>query len=600
MLRKISVIMLIGISLLFAAPAEVSLKGTVKKADGTAINGAKVFLASDTTTKVSSNADGKFALEIVKTLKPFGINVQRSFDVAGQGTSLNFSVNSTVPSGVVTLFSGNGRIVKNIPLKNLSAGTHSISLAGISNGFFILQITLGDQTVRRRVITAGTEVYVSDYETGKIETSSEGKLAKVTAAVDTLIATKEGFVTRKTPIDTYVKENIAIVMEEEASIECALPDLPASSGLTKVNEKLPDPFTFYNGTKLTKKSQWACRRKEILAMAEKYLYGQMPPEKGTEITGSVSSNKITATVKYNSKTVDLSWNTSGSGEILCLVTGSGISPSNCRKIELSHNANPISSLYGYSGVTGTISMAWQARVICAVVKQNPDKGINPAKIMVTGCSGAGKIAMTTGAFCEDIALTVIVESGGGGAASFRMAEWYRHGAGGSSYKCGDKPQGIDNLEDNGLGGPWVSQSAAGWVRSSPSKVKNLPFDQHLVLACIAPRPVCHVTNQHGANEWCHLGGTCEALSAWAAEPVWNAMGVPENFGFLMYTESSAPMHCSNPTSATNLAKEFFKRVFEGDKTAKTDVWTANDSDLQQPKSQWKDMWVDWNMETTLE
>lgn len=601
MLRKIGLVLLTGISLLFAAPSEVSLKGTVKKADGTAINGAEVYLVSDTTTKVSSGADGKFALEITKTLKPFGINVQRSIEVSGQGASLNFSVNSAVPSGLVTLFSGNGRIVKNIPLQNLSAGSHSIPLIGISNGFYILQITMGDQTVRRRVITAGSEVFVSDYETREGEARSGGKLAKITATVDTLIAAKEGFVTKKTPIDAYVKEDVEIVMEEEGSVECVLPDLPASSGLTKVNEKLPDPFTFYDNTKLTKKSQWPCRRKEILAMAEKYLYGPMPPEEGTEITGSVTSNSITATVKYNSKTANLSWNTTGSGEILCLVTSGGISPSNCRKIDLSHNANPVSSLYGYSGVTGTISMAWQARVICAVVKQNPDKGINPAKIMVTGCSGAGKIAMTTGAFCEDIALTVIVESGGGGAASFRMAEWYRHGAGGSSYKCGDKPQGIDNLEDNGLGGPWVSQSAAGWVRSSPSKVKNLPFDQHLVLACIAPRAVCHVTNQHGANEWCHLGGTCEALSNWAAEPVWNALGVPENFGFLMYTESDkAPQHCSNPASATNLAKEFFKRVFEGDNAAKTDVWTANDVDLQQPKSQWKEMWVDWNMETTLE
>lgn len=45
MLRKISWVLLTGVSLLFAAPAEVSLQGTVKKGDGTAIGGAKVFLA---------------------------------------------------------------------------------------------------------------------------------------------------------------------------------------------------------------------------------------------------------------------------------------------------------------------------------------------------------------------------------------------------------------------------------------------------------------------------------------------------------------------------------------------------------------------------
>jgi hypothetical protein len=197
-------------------------------------------------------------------------------------------------------------------------------------------------------------------------------------------------------------------------------------------------------------------------------------------------------------------------------------------------------------------------------------------------------------------LTVIVESGGGGVASYRQAEWFRSGGGSSSWKCkDDKPQSIGNLENSGACTPWVA-GAASWLRSSPGKVKNLPYDQHLLLACIAPRYLCHVTNQNGPEEWCHLGGTCEALSAWAAKPVWKALGIPERMGFLMYSESQCPMHCSNPASATNLAKEFFKRVFDGDNAAKTDVMTIGSGDVQQPVADWKTMWVDWNMETTLE
>ena len=49
------------------------------------------------------------------------------------------------------------------------------------------------------------------------------------------------------------------------------------------------------------------------------------------------------------------------------------------------------------------------------------------------------------------------------------------------------------------------------------------------------------------------------------------------------------MHCGRPASATSLANEFFKRVFNGDTSAKTDVWKANDNDLQQPVSEWKAM-----------
>jgi hypothetical protein len=596
MLKKISWMLFTGISLLFAAPSEVLLKGTVKKADGTAISGAKVYLASDTTTKVSSDADGKFALEIVKTLKPYGIDVQRSFEVTGQGASLGFSVNAAVSKGLITLFSGNGRIVKNIPLQNLSAGTHNIPLVGISNGFYILQITLGDQTVRRRVITAGSEVFVSDYEARKGEMRSGGKLAKVTAdVVDTLIATKEGFVTKKTAIDAYVKEGIEIVMEEEGAFDCVLPDLPATSAL-KENQKLPDPFTFFDGTKVTKKSQWPCRRKEILAMASKYLYGEMPP-KPDEVTGTVSGGTITVNCKQGSKTANFSINASGSGDILSICFGgfgcASISGARSATVNQGNMLTTIKQLYGSADIGEMIAAAWAIERIIDVLELNPDKGIDPKKVVISGCSTNGKATLAAGAYCDRVALTIIIESGALGGSSLRMTEWFRHGGG--NYNCNDgKPQGIDNVND----GNWLG-SVANWIRSSPSKVKNLPFDQHMVLACIAPRPCLYLTNAN-VNAWCHLGATCEALSAWAAEPVWNALGVPENFGFNM--AKGAYSHCdiSKNSEHPNLIKEFYKRVFEGNASAKTDVMGIKEDELYQPKSQWKDMWVDWDMETKLE
>src|SRR5690606_7690163 len=200
-----------------------------------------------------------------------------------------------------------------------------------------------------------------------------------------------------------------------------------------------------------------------------------------------------------------------------------------------------------------------------VLELNPNSGHDPTKMMVSGCSGCGKGAFLAGVFSR-VPLTVIVESGGGGASNLRQTEWFRHGEGASIYQCTDKPQGIDNLEDNGICGPWVT-GAAGWLRSNPAKVYNLPFDQHLLLATIAPRYLAHFTNTHGVNAWCHLGGTGEALSAWAAEPVWNALGVPERMGFMQYDSN----HCAVPQSAVNLTGEFFKRAFQGNANAQTDV-----------------------------
>ena len=139
-------------------------------------------------------------------------------------------------------------------------------------------------------------------------------------------------------------------------------------------------------------------------------------------------------------------------------------------------------------------------------------------------------------------------------------------------------------------------SAAEQIRSNSDLVNHLPFDAHLLLATIAPRYLLHFTNHNGPNSWCHLHGTSEALSAWAAEPVWNALGVPDNMGFLQYDYS----HCGMPPEATSLANEFFKRVFDGETSSNTDVMQILEDGVQQPVSEWNDTWIDWDMNTVLQ
>jgi hypothetical protein len=102
-------------------------------------------------------------------------------------------------------------------------------------------------------------------------------------------------------------------------------------------------------------------------------------------------------------------------------------------------------------------------------------------------------------------------------------------------------------------------------------------------------------NDNGVNAWCRLSGTSEALSVWAAEPVWNALGVPERMGFHMYNAGN----CSKPDVATALANESFKRAFDGDTSANTDVMQIPADGVQQPVSEWQDTRVDWDMQTVL-
>jgi len=376
---------------------------------------------------------------------------------------------------------------------------------------------------------------------------------------------------------------------------CTLPNLP-DMGALPANPKLPDPFTFFDGTKLTRKDQWECRRQEILAMAAKYIYNPVPT-KPDSTTGTVSGGTVSMTVKVGSKMDTFSATISGSGSAIALELSGGIFPNPHKSLTFGSGfAGKIRTLYGFtSDVNPNIANGWMIDRVMDVLEQNPSSGHDPKKVMVSGCSGCGKGAYLAGVFSR-APLVVIVESGGGGAANLRQAEWFRHGAGKSTWMCADAPpQSIDNLESNGICGPWIT-STANWLVSAPAKVNNLPFDTHLLLATIAPRHLLHFSNNNGVNSWCHLGGTCEALSSWAAKPVWKALGIPERMGFLMYSAG----HCSNPSAATSLAGEFFKRVFDGNTTAKTDVMTIMDNGVQQPVSAWKDMWIDWNMDTVLQ
>ncbi len=59
---------------------------------------------------------------------------------------------------------------------------------------------------------------------------------------------------------------------EDDGVDCPV-TLPGS--LTS-NSRLPDPFTKLDGSRITAKSEWRCRRAEIKRLAERYVYGEKP------------------------------------------------------------------------------------------------------------------------------------------------------------------------------------------------------------------------------------------------------------------------------------------------------------------------------------
>jgi hypothetical protein len=605
MIRKHPLLMVLAMStIVSAATTQVELKGTVKDKSGSPVAGASVSLTKKT-FKATTDAKGEFTItDVITGTVAQQISNRNEVNFLINGHKVFFTMASEVKNVTLGIISANGQKIFESSFDN---ATKNISeLPQLKSGVYLFKLSAGSQQVVQKIITTGNQLIFTDIASNINSGASLGLRLASASNVDTIVATKSGYVTTKVAVDSYKKSGIAIVLEPDNGppVVCELPKLPESSALT-INEKLPDPFTFFGGTKMTKKSQWDCRRKEILALASKYLYGPHP-DKPDEVTGTVSGATVNINCKVGTKTASFSASISGTGDLpICLELSGGIFPKNRKKLTLgSGNENKIKTLYGISEINQLLAQAWMVDRVMDVLELNPSSGHDPKKMMVSGCSGCGKGAFTVGLFSR-IPLTVVVESGGGGVANMRMTHWMTYGGGKSRYKCKyngstDWPQTMDDLENSGICGPWFA-SAADWVRKSNENVKKLPFDTHLLLASFAPRYLCSVTNQHGVDEWCHLSGTAEIMSGWAAKPVFKALGIPERMGCLMYSESAAPGHCGNPASATTLAGEFFKRVFEGNESAKTDVCDGiKDENLQQPFAEWKEMWIDWDMETKLE
>src|SRR6478752_7176034 len=90
--------------------------------------------------------------------------------------------------------------------------------------------------------------------------------------------------------------------EEDPGAHCTLSGpMPDYAALT-ADGKLPDPFKKLDGTRIKDKSEWACRREEILKQLAKYIYGEKPIPKKGSVTGTVTATKISVKVDEDGHT----------------------------------------------------------------------------------------------------------------------------------------------------------------------------------------------------------------------------------------------------------------------------------------------------------
>jgi hypothetical protein len=368
---------------------------------------------------------------------------------------------------------------------------------------------------------------------------------------------------------------------------CTPAAVPSFGSLTE-SAKLSDPFRTIAGTRISRRSEWACRRAEISAEAQQFEYGPKPPPPPS-VTGSASGHGIVVTAALGGKSISFTAKvtlpTTGKAPYPALI---GIGKSSldnqalanegvalvtfpnddlaAQKDGASRGKGKFYDLYGSDNPAGAVmAWAWGVSRLIDVIDQTPATEIDPHRIGVTGCSRNGKGALAVGAFDERVVLTIVQESGSGGAASWRVSD--------AQLASGKKVQTLSEIVDENV---WFTDS----FRQFSGRTRKLPYDQHMVEALVAPRALLVIENT--SIDW--LGPESTFTSAVAANLVWQALGMPDRMGFSQFGNHA---HCVVPAPQQSDVDAFVRRFLVGDVAASTAIMKT-DGEFTYDAAKWQD------------
>lgn len=380
-------------------------------------------------------------------------------------------------------------------------------------------------------------------------------------------------------------EAIPLVYEREnTGKRFPKPVLPSFHELPTVRP-LTDPFEWSDGTgRSTLFSDWSQRRAQIKAEIEHYGIGTKP-DRPEHISAHYADKTLTVTVKVGDNALVLTAPITlpdGAGPHPALIgigRGTGSLPRdiftdrdiaeiafNFQQV-MSHTQTrgkePINKLYPELVSMGAYS-AWSwgiSRIIDGLELVSEDLNIDLKHLGVTGCSFAGKMALFAGALDERIALTVAQESGGGGAAAWRVSET------------------LGNVETLG-------NTSSAWFLEDMFQFSNavhkLPYDHHELMAMVAPRALLVLGNPD--YDW--LADESGYVSCRAAHEVWKSFGISDRFGFSIVGGHG---HCRLPDSQRPEVEAFVDKFLLAKSDVNTQVETHSFQDVNH--RQWYDGWL---------
>ncbi|WP_258535051.1 cellulose-binding protein [Streptomyces sp. PT12] len=327
-----------------------------------------------------------------------------------------------------------------------------------------------------------------------------------------------------------------VLADEDEGADCPVPEPPSTS-----TPRLPDPFTRIDGTRITSREDWRCRRAEIKELAERSIYGQKPAPPQS-VSGTVSSTSITVNVSDQGRSASFSASVSlpsGSGPFPAVVVlgGFGADTTTIRDsgaavisfdpLSVGREGTPRNnkqgafySLYGAQSGTGLlVAWSWGVSRIIDVIEQSGGNVLRADATGVTGCSRYGKGALAAGAFDQRIALTMPIESGTAGVPILR----------GVAGESGAQPPSSAYGEQ-----PWLGDAFSAYQGNTG----GLPVDMHEVVAMVAPRGLFIMENPH--VDW--LGARSGSVAALGGAEVYKALGEGGNISY--WSDVSDGTHCA--------------------------------------------------------
>lgn len=568
-------------SLCATAAFGLSASGTVKTAAGAALQGVVVTVKDSAAIKPdTTDAAGAFAFGstgIRFSGAPVGVSVRV------EGSDLVVRTPTAGMLDLSLLDASGARLWKHAASAHLGEARVALP-SGLRSGAAFLRIRHPQGLFYQAVTVDGSGWKVASHLVA----------ARSLAGNAVLVFKKTGYADTTYAMTGESQANISVAMRavggttdtdfvEDHRSECTIPAMPAVSSLTAI-ANLPDPFKMMDGTPVTTKAQWKCRREEIAAMLEKYVHGEKPrnPEK---VEGSFSGNKLTVKVTDKGKTV--SWDvtitkpSTGSGPFPAVIGWDGGSINGYSGLSVAKISYPIGTLaaegsgrgkgvfydlYGSNASASELmAHAWGlSRIIDALLK-TPAAGIDAHHLAVTGCSRWGKSSAVSGSFDQRVQLVIPQESGSGGVAAWRVIPSF------------SKAQPIASTYNEQF---WTRQD---FLTNFGNSITKLPVDHHEMVGMIAPRGLLVLDN---SIDW--LGPEVGWASANGAKEIYKALGAEDG---LTYSSVGGHDHCSQPASQDHWVKSYVQKYLLGG--------TGEAAKMEAPSSYAFDRakWITWTTPT---